>query len=145
MNELIFMSKEDILCYRQSGKSSKFLYDDRNTFFICFYLVLRMDFFSIQNELSTFFGSHDLTNHDKLQSILAGWVESLQGRGEDNVPSQAAPIRYNFTPIWTLFSDASVSNYAKEYFLKKYKDMGIDTYLGMMNGNQFKGEDLLNR
>lgn len=98
-----------------------------------------------QNELSTFFGSDDLTNHDKLQSILSGWVESLQGRGEDNVPSQAAPIRYNFTPIWTLFSDPSVSNYAMEYFLKKYKDMGINTYLGMMNGNQFKGEDLLNR
>ena len=52
MYELILMSKENILCNCKPWQSSKFLYDDRYTFIICFYLILRMDFFSVQNELS---------------------------------------------------------------------------------------------
>lgn len=99
-----------------------------------------------QSELASFLGSIDMTNREMFHDILNRWAESLKGNDEDNVPSQAAPIRYDFTPVWTLFSDAKVSKYAKEYFRKLYAPYGIDTYLGILEGTDTTttGEDLLN-
>ena len=99
-----------------------------------------------QNELATFFGSTGMTDREVFQGILNRWAESLKGCDEDEIPSQASPIRFDFTPVWTLFSDATVSSYAKEYFRKKYADYGIDTILGILEGTDktTTPEDLLN-
>ena len=99
-----------------------------------------------QNELASFFGSTGMTDREVFQGILNRWAESLKGCDEDEIPSQASPIRFDFTPVWTLFSDATVSSYAKEYFRKKYADYGIDTILGILEGTDktTTPEDLLN-
>ena len=99
-----------------------------------------------QSELSSFLGSIDMTNREMFHDILNRWAESLKIKDGEEIPSLASPIRYDITPIWTLFSDYTVAEYAKEYFLKKYAKNGIYTYLGILEGTDTTttGEDLLN-
>lgn len=99
-----------------------------------------------QSELASFLGSIDMTNREMFHDILNRWAESLKIKDGEEIPSLASPIRYDITPIWTLFSDYTVAEYAKEYFLKKYAKNGIYTYLGILEGTDTTttGEDLLN-
>ena len=50
MYELILLSEENILCNGQSGQCTKLLYNDGDSFIVCFYLILWMNFLAIQNK-----------------------------------------------------------------------------------------------
>ena len=70
------------------------------------------------------------------QDALKGWVNSMYTSGSNNPNlTAAAPLSYVITPIWTLFADDEVQEYAQEYFLEKYKDRGIYEYFGLMRGD----------
>ena len=80
--------------------------------------------------------SGDATNLNKWQGAMKDWISSMYSpSGDDPKLSEAAPISYTITPIWTLFRDADVQQYVQNYFLKKYASRGIKSYLGIMNGN----------
>ena len=100
-----------------------------------------------QNELIDYF-SKDITNQGKLQTCLRDWMESLDGngKGEEQRISQAAPISFIITPIWQLFDDSEVQEFAENYFREKYKDQHFDEYLKMINGDpSVSVSNLLNR
>lgn len=91
--------------------------------------------------------SGNATDLTKWQDILKDWVASMYS-GQDDTPNQseAAPISYVITPIWTLFNDPVVQEYAQNYFLQKYADRGIFGYFGIMNGTyEATGQDILNK
>lgn len=81
------------------------------------------------NGIITLLGS-DMTNSKKLQEILNKWVNSFatfeDGKAE---PEHAAPISFTITPIWTLIGDANLSAYVRKYFMEKYKEQGIETWM----------------
>jgi hypothetical protein len=67
---------------------------------------------------------------------MKDWISSMYSpSGDDPKLSEAAPISYTITPIWTLFRDPDVQEYVQNYFLKKYASRGINAYFGIMNGN----------
>ena len=80
--------------------------------------------------------SGNATDLTKWQGLMKAWIESMHSStGDDPKLSEAAPISYTITPIWTLFRDADVQQYVQEYFMKKYADRGINAYFGIMNGS----------
>lgn len=100
-----------------------------------------------QNALIDYF-SKDITNQGKLQTYLRDWMNSLEGNGEGEEQriSQAAPISFIITPIWQLFDDSEVQEFAENYFREKYKDQHFDEYLKMINGDpSVSVSNLLNR
>lgn len=80
-------------------------------------------------------GSPDDLN--KWQQTLQAWVGSMYSP-TDNSPlmSQAAPLSFNCIPIWTLFFDYDMQQYAQEWFMNRYADRGIYEYLGIMRGEK---------
>ena len=89
--------------------------------------------------------SGNATDLQRWQGILLGWLDSMYSTPGQPDNSQAAPISYIITPIWTLFSDANIQEICQAYFIEKYRNRGIEKYLGIMNG-EFKPsfEELLN-
>ncbi len=80
--------------------------------------------------------SGDATNLNKWQGAMKDWISSMYSpSGDDPKLSEAAPISYTITPIWTLFRDPDVQEYVQNYFLKKYASRGINAYFGIMNGS----------
>ena len=51
----VLVSKENVLCNRQTGKCSDLLYDNCHTLMICLYLVGSCDLFSIQDKFTGVF------------------------------------------------------------------------------------------
>ena len=75
------------------------------------------------------------TDLQKWQGAMKNWISSMYSpSGADPQLSEAAPISYTITPIWTLFRDPDVQKYVQDYFMKKYADRGINAYFGIMNG-----------
>ena len=89
--------------------------------------------------------SGNATDLQRWQGILLGWLDSMYSTPGQPDNSQAAPISYIITPIWTLFSDANIQEICQAYFIEKYRNRGIEKYLGIMNG-EFKPtfEELVN-
>ena len=74
-------------------------------------------------------------------NAMEKWIGSMwSGTGDNPQESMAAPVAFRITPIWTLFSYASIQSYAQEYFIKKYKNRGIEGYLGIMTGKTEGGQ-----
>ena len=89
------------------------------------------------NELLSVITGGDPDDMDKWQDALKGWVNSMYTSGTQNPNlTQAAPLSFAMTPIWTLFADDEVQTYAQEYFMEKYKDRGIYQYFGLMQGDE---------
>ncbi|MBP5770479.1 MAG: hypothetical protein J6W75_03855 [Bacteroidaceae bacterium] len=75
------------------------------------------------------------TDLNKWQGTMKDWISSMYSpAGNEPKLSEAAPISYTITPIWTLFRDPDVQEYVQNYFLKKYASRGINAYFGIMNG-----------
>lgn len=98
-----------------------------------------------QGELLDLFTGENMNNRGRLQEILSNWATSLEGDTDEGVPSQAAPIRFIITPIWTLFGDVDVRQYAEDYFIKMYADRGMNIYLGIAGGEETDIEDLISK
>ena len=97
-----------------------------------------------QTAISALLQSPEATNRSKMQEILNDWVDSLKGRTDDGIPSKASPIRYFVSPVWTLFIEPEVADYARRWFIEKYTSRGIKIYLGIMeNGNDTKVEQIV--
>lgn len=78
----------------------------------------------------------DATNMNLWQGYLQAWIESMWSKTESSpVQSAAAPISFVVTPIWTLFREAAIQQYAQDYFMAKYADRNIESYFGIMKGN----------
>jgi hypothetical protein len=66
--------------------------------------------------------------------------------GEDKLDqSKAEPMSFRITPIWTLFNETDIQQYAQEYFMKKYESRGIKEYFGVANGEPNPGAEKLIR
>ncbi len=95
--------------------------------------------------MGAIFGS-DVTDLNNWQDMLKGWMASMQSedKAAENI-SKAAPISFTITPIWVLFAEPSIQQYAQEYFMKKYASRGIYGYFGLMQGGANPGANgLLN-
>ncbi|MBQ3688334.1 MAG: hypothetical protein II937_00535 [Bacteroidales bacterium] len=82
---------------------------------------------------------------ETLRDIIRDWVKSMEST--DGNKSQAMPISFTMTPIWTLFADMEVQSYARAYFILRYKSRGILNYLGFTEVGDMKSpsvEDILN-
>jgi hypothetical protein len=89
--------------------------------------------------------SDDPDDRKEWQNTLKRWVESMYSSDNEPKQSEAAPISFSVQPIWLLFFDDEMQAYAQEYFIKKYADRGIKTYLGIMDGTNPKTvEEILN-
>ena len=87
-----------------------------------------------------------LNERDKWATTLKEWVNSMYTTS-DKKPDQsmAAPLSFVIEPIWTLFDDPAIQEYAQNYFIKKYEDRGIKGYLGIGLGLvEATADDLLN-
>ncbi len=74
------------------------------------------------------------------QGIMKDWLASMQNSGKwdpnvnDYKLSEATPIMFTITPIWQLFSEPAIQQYAQNYFIEKYKDRGIEGFSNIMHG-----------
>ena len=41
---------------------------------------------------------------------------------------------FTITPIWSIFSEPAIQQYAQDYFIEKYRDRGIEGYSNIMHG-----------
>ena len=93
------------------------------------------------NGISDFLEGSDMTSTIELQEILRVWSDSFADfttQPDGSVePTEAAPISFTITPIWTLFNEGELQNIVKDYFMEKYKDKGIENW-----DNIVKGESL---
>lgn len=77
---------------------------------------------------------------------LRNWVSSMEspnGQVSLEGQSQAAPISFIIQPIWELFDEPEIHDYAKNYFMEKYADRGIGGWLELMDGGVNPGADEL--
>ena len=74
---------------------------------------------------------------NKWQQTLKAWVDSMYSPTDSSpLMSEAAPLSWICTPIWTLFFDYDMQTYAQNWFLQRYADRGIYEYLGIMKGEK---------
>lgn len=98
------------------------------------------------NELYRFCNGTEPDDKDALSTILENWVYSMYTAGEDKLDqSKAEPMSFRITPIWTLFNETDIQQYAQEYFMKKYESRGIKEYFGVANGEPNPGAEKLIR
>jgi len=75
------------------------------------------------------------TDWAKWQDMMKDWIASMWSpAGNSPDQSKAAPISYTIVPIWNVFEDAFIQQYAQDYFMKKYADRNIESYFGLMKG-----------
>ena len=85
------------------------------------------------------------SNLQRWQQVMDDWIRSMwttstgTSYGEPKI-SEAAPISFSVTPIWTLFAEPDIQEYVQNYFLTKYADRGIRSYFGLMNGTLPDGQ-----
>lgn len=84
----------------------------------------------------------------KWQGVLRNWIDSMESPDSD-VPvkeeSKASVISFIVQPIWQLFNESDIHAFAKDYFMKKYKERGIEAWEKMcVGGVSPKADDLLN-
>lgn len=99
------------------------------------------------NKVVALLDGPDMTRTDSLALILNDWVDSFGTFDEKtNEPKAAAPILFNITPIWTLFSyDVDLQEIVQDYFMEKYADKGIDTWARILDGDDTEAEELLRK
>lgn len=99
------------------------------------------------NDVVALLDGPNMTRTDSLAMILNRWVDSFGTFNEQtNEPKAAAPILFNLTPVWTLFShDANLQEIVQNYFLEKYADKGIDTWSRILEGNPTETEEMLRK
>lgn len=89
------------------------------------------------DDLYATFTSDKVTDYSVVQETLKNWVNSMKTMADGNPePTKVSPIRFNITPIWSLFNDDDVQKYAQDYFLQKYADRGIYSYFKIMKGEK---------
>lgn len=97
----------------------------------------------VADKVTELMTSTKVNDYEKIREVLTGWISSMES--DDVSTSKAEPISLSMTPVWTLFTDPETQEYARAYFLAKYKDRGIKTYLGIIDGEPVpSGEDLIN-
>lgn len=117
-----------------------------------------MDLLRKNNARFYIYGGDAIGTSDKLNSILMGeeptdrdawsealqyWVQTMYSNNGSVDGSKAAPISFIVTPLWNLFWDADMRIVAKEWFMAKYADKGIEEYFGIMNGEEITPEDII--
>lgn len=117
-----------------------------------------MDLLRKNNARFYIYGGDAIGTSDKLNSILMGeeptdrdawsealqyWVQTMYSNNGSVDGSKAAPISFIVTPLWNLFWDADMRLVAKEWFMAKYADKGIEEYFGIMNGEEITPEDII--
>lgn len=117
-----------------------------------------MDLLRKNNARFYIYGGDAIGTSDKLNSILMGeeptdrdawsealqyWVQTMYSNNGSVDGSKAAPISFIITPLWNLFWDADMRIVAKEWFMAKYADKGIEEYFGIMNGEEITPEDII--
>ena len=84
----------------------------------------------------------------KWGKALTNWIESMKspdGVVSTKGQSQAAIISMIIQPVWQLFDEGEIHEYAKNYFMKEYAECGIDAWMDMIRGGiQPNADDLLN-
>ena len=84
----------------------------------------------------------------KWGNALMNWIESMKspdGTVDYAAQSDAALISMTIQPIWQLFNEASIHDYVKDYFMREYKNRGIDAWTTIISGGITpKADDLLN-
>ena len=84
----------------------------------------------------------------KWQGVLLDWIGSMESPEGDvpvNEQSKASPITFIIQPIWQIFNEPDIHSYVKEYFMKKYKNRGIEAWEKLVTGGVKPGaDDLLN-
>lgn len=86
----------------------------------------------------------DMTNGAKFKQILSDWAKSF-AKTEKNPdgtvePTNAAPISFTITPIWSLFDDSEVKGVVEDYFMNKYKEKGIENWTNFVSGGESLGD-----
>lgn len=75
------------------------------------------------------------TDWAKWQDMMKEWIASMWSpTGNEPDQSKAAPISFTVAPIWTVFENEYIQQYAQDYFMAKYADRNIEKYFGMMQG-----------
>jgi hypothetical protein len=99
------------------------------------------------NKLLRFCNGAEPDDKNELSTILEDWIYSMYTAGEEGKidQSKAEPMSFRITPIWTLFNETDIQQYAQEYFVKKYESRGIKEYLGIANGEPNPGAEKLIR
>lgn len=99
------------------------------------------------NKIVGLLNGPDMTRTDSLSMILNEWVDSFDKFDEKaNEPTAAAPILFYITPIWTLFSyDVDLQEIVQNYFMEKYADKGIDTWVRILDGEEPQAEEMLKK
>lgn len=83
------------------------------------------------------------TNRDAWTDAIQYWISSMYSDNGSVNGSMAAPISFIITPLWNLFWDKDMQKVAQDWFMKKYKDRGIEDYFGIMNGEKITPEDVI--
>lgn len=117
-----------------------------------------MDLLRKNNARFYIYGGDAIGTSDKLNSILMGeeptdrdawsealqyWVQTMYSNNGSVDGSKAAPISFIVTPLWNLFWDADMRMVAKDWFMNKYADKGIEEYFGIMSGEKITPEDII--
>ena len=85
------------------------------------------------------------TNRDAWTEAIQYWIGTMYSDNGSVDGSRAAPISFVITPLWNLFWDKDMQRVAQDWFMKKYKDRGIEEYFGIMNGAKTTPEDIIHK
>lgn len=84
----------------------------------------------------------------KWGNALMHWIETMKspdGTVSVSGQSQAAIISMTVQPIWQLFNEGEIYDYAKNFFMKEYEKCGINAWTDIIRGGiQPNADDLLN-
>ncbi|MCR4603940.1 MAG: BACON domain-containing protein [Prevotella sp.] len=89
------------------------------------------------NSLLQMANGEEPDDRELLQKILKDWVNSMYSPSDHDKMDQslAEPLSFIITPVWLLFNETDIQEYAQNYFMEKYADRGIYTYMGIANGS----------
>ena len=106
-------------------------------------------------------GGNDKETTSKLMSIVTGpkpndftewgqammnWITSMKspdGKVSLSGQSQAVPISFIVQPVWQLFNEGEILDYARNYFLTKYSERGINAWMDIISGGVRANADAL--
>ena len=100
------------------------------------------------NELMGIITGPKPNDFSKWGKALMNWIQTMkspEGVVSLSGQSQAAIISMTVQPIWQLFNEGEIYDYAKNYFMTEYEKCGINAWTDMIRGGiQPKADDLLN-
>lgn len=107
----------------------------------CTYQVFGGKADDITSALFSLTHSAQMTDYDRWGTVLNGWIDGMRSKtdakyGDLAEQSHAELLNFSITPVWFMMPDSEIANFARAWFINKYWNKGIKTYLNLVEGTE---------